>query len=122
MVALGDTLPLGADVMEAVKQVRRCSHGRRPHAACHRSLRSVCAVLSAPVQRRIQAVQGLPKLGKAHSRMAGQEGARRRRHQVPDGDLARTVDEAAAVAKRTASVAIRRRPQRCCKTEAGGSC
>ena len=100
MVALGDTWPLGPDVMEAVQ--------REPggvlaivgsHDARHRALYPL-RPLARPSDARPppEPIQGLPKLGKgAQPEWLGKKVLAAAGIRVPDGELARTADEAIAV-------------------------
>ena len=125
MVALGDTWPLGADVNEAVKQspaVFSRSSDRMLRAIAlytkyGRSLaRTRVAGLDAPFA-------GLPRLHQgAQPEWLGKKVLAAVGVRVPDGDLARTPDEAAALAKRIGyPVALKAQAASLShKTEAGG--
>jgi acyl-CoA synthetase (NDP forming) len=125
LVVLGDTSPLGPDVMEALKQgsavFSRSSdrmmraialytrYGRllaRPHAATK----------PAPIT-------GLPKIGKGtQPEWLGKKIFSAAGIGVPDGDLARNADEAVAVAKRIGYPVVLKAQASALshKTEAGG--
>jgi acetate---CoA ligase (ADP-forming) len=125
MVALGDTLPLGADVMEAVKQSpavfsRSSDRMLRAIALYVRYGRMLARARPAP---KPEPFKGLPRLGKgAQPEWLGKKVLAAAGIRVPDGDLARTADEAAAVAKRVGyPVAIKAQAAALShKTEAGG--
>ena len=92
MVALGDTWQLGPDVMEAVKQSPAVFRARR--TACCAPSRFTPAMdecWRAPRAAAARADHGDAQVRQGRAaRMAGQENARRRRHRVPAGELART--------------------------------
>ena len=125
MVALGDTWPLGPDVMEAVRQSpavfsRSSDRMMRAIALYTRYGR----LLARPrVDTAHAPVRGLPKLGRgAQPEWLGKKVLSAAGIRVPDGDLARTADGALAVAKRIGyPVALKAQaaalPH---KTEAGG--
>ncbi|HEY3792784.1 MAG TPA: acetate--CoA ligase family protein, partial [Bradyrhizobium sp.] len=103
LVALGDTWQLGADVNEAVKEspaVYSRSSDRMLRAIAlytkyGRSLARTRAT-GAPAS-----FAGLPNLGKgAQPEWLGKKLLAAAGIRVPDGDLARTTDEAAAIARR----------------------
>jgi acetate---CoA ligase (ADP-forming) len=125
MVALGDTWQLGADVNEAVQQspaVYSRSSDRMLRAIAlytkyGRSLaRTGVAGTAAPIS-------GLPNLGKgAQPEWLGKKVLAAAGIRVPDGDLARTPDEAAAVARRIGYPVVLKAQAASLshKTEAGG--
>ncbi len=125
MVALGDTLPLGPDVLEAVKQ-SPAVFGR----SSDRMLRAIALytrygrLLARPHAGRVpEPIAGLPKLGKgAQPEWLGKRVLAAAGIRVPAGDLARTVDEAAAVAKRIGYPVVLKAQAAALshKTEAGG--
>jgi acyl-CoA synthetase (NDP forming) len=125
LVVLGDTWQLGADVMEAVKQSPAVFS-----RSSDRMLRAIALYLrygkllarpraSAPAEP----IKGVPKLGKgAQPEWLGKKVLAASGIRVPDGDLARTVDEAAAVAKRIGYPVVLKAQAAALahKTEAGG--
>jgi acyl-CoA synthetase (NDP forming) len=125
MVALGDTWQLGPEVIAAVKEssaVYSRSSDRMMRAIAlytkyGRSLaRARVAGTPAPFP-------GLPKLGKgAQAEWLGKKVLAAAGVRVPDGDLARTADEAAAVAKRIGYPVVLKAQAAALshKTEAGG--
>jgi acyl-CoA synthetase (NDP forming) len=125
MVALGDTWPLGADVHEAVKESpalfsRSSDRMLRAIALYTKYGRSLARTrvtgTAAPLPR-------LPKLGKgSQPEWLGKKVLAAAGIRVPDGDLARSPDEAAAVAKRIGyPVALKAQAASLShKTEAGG--
>ena len=125
MVALGDTWQLGPDVMEAVKEspaVFSRSSDRMMRAIAlytkyGRSLaRKRAAVPAEPIK-------GLPKLGNGtQPEWLGKKVLAAAGIRVPDGDLARNADEAAAVAKRIGYPVVLKAQAAALshKTEAGG--
>ena len=125
MVALGDTWPLGADVMEAVKQ-SPAVFGR----SSDRMMRAVATYLRygrllarARTAAKPEPIKNLPKLGKgAQPEWLGKKVLAAAGIKVPDGDLARTVDDAAAVAKRIGYPVVLKAQAAALshKTEAGG--
>jgi len=125
MVALGDTWTLGPDVMEAVKQspaVFSRSSDRMLRAIAHYTRYG--RLLARPrTGTAPQPIRGLPKLGKgAQPEWLGKKVLAAAGVRVPDGDLARTVDEAAAVAKRIGYPVVLKAQAAALshKTEAGG--
>ena len=125
LVALGDTWKLGADVDEAAKEspaIYSRSSDRMLRAIAlytkyGRSLARERAV-SAPMP-----IAGLPKLGKGvQPEWLGKKVLAAAGIRVPNGDLARTPDEAAAVARRIGyPVALKAQAAALShKTEAGG--
>jgi acyl-CoA synthetase (NDP forming) len=125
MVALGDTWPLGPDVMEAVKQ-SPAVFGR----SSDRMLRAIALYtrygrMLARSRAALPAdpIKGLPKLGNgAQPEWLGKKVLAAAGVKVPDGDLARTVDEAAAVAPRIGYPVVLKAQAGALshKTEAGG--
>ena len=125
MVALGDTWQLGPDVIEAVKEspaVFSRSSDRMMRAIAlytkyGRSLaRKRVAVPAEPIK-------GLPKLGNGtQPEWLGKKVLAAAGIRVPDGDLARNADEAAAVAKRIGYPVVLKAQAAALshKTEAGG--
>ena len=103
MVALGDTWQLGPDVMEAVKQ-GPAVFGR----SSDRMMRAVALytrygrlLARSRASQAPEPIKGLPKLGKGtQPEWLGKKVLAAAGIKAPDGDLARTVDEAAAVATR----------------------
>ncbi len=125
MVALGDTWQLGPDVMEAVRE--------SPAVFSRSSDRMMRAIALYTRYGRLLAhprastppepIKGLPKLGKgAQPEWLGKKVLASAGVCVPDGDLARTVDESIAVAKRIGyPVALKAQAAVLShKTEAGG--
>jgi acyl-CoA synthetase (NDP forming) len=124
MVALGDTWTLGPDVMEAVKQ-GPAVFGR----SSDRMMRAVALytrygrLLARSRIDKAEPIKELPKLGKGTQpewlgkKMLAAAGIR-----VPAGDLARTADEAATVAKRIGYPVVLKAQAAALshKTEAGG--
>jgi len=103
MVALGDTWPLGPDVMEAVRE--------SPAVFSRSSDRMMRAIALYTRYGRLLAhprasmlpepMKGLPKLGKgAQPEWLGKKVLAAAGVRVPKGELARTADEAITVAKR----------------------
>ncbi len=125
MVALGDTWQLGPDVNEAVKESpavysRSSDRMLRAIALYTRYGRSLARtrVTGTPAP-----IAGLPKLGKgAQPEWLGKKVLAAAGIRVPDGDLARTPDEAAAVAKRIGYPVVLKAQAAALshKTEAGG--
>ena len=124
MVALGDTWQLGPDVTEAVKQ------GPAVYSrSSDRMMRAIALytrygrMLAWPRPAAAEPIKGMPKLGKGTQpewlgkKVLGAAGIR-----VPAGDLARTVDEAAAVAKHIGYPVVLKAQAAALshKTEAGG--
>ena len=100
MVALGDTWALGPDIMQAVGKARRCSRAR-PTACCarSRSIRATAACSRGRAPRQSAPIQGLPKLGTgAQPEWLGKKVLAAAGIRVPDGELARSADEAVTVA------------------------
>jgi acyl-CoA synthetase (NDP forming) len=125
MVALGDTWPLGPDVMEAVKQ-SPAVFGR----SSDRMMRAIATYLRygrllarARTAAKPEPIKGLPKLGKgAQPEWLGKKVLAAAGIKVPAGELARTVDDAAAVAKRIGYPVVLKAQAAALshKTEAGG--
>jgi acyl-CoA synthetase (NDP forming) len=125
LVVLGDTWPLPPDVMEAVKQSPAVFS-----RSSDRMMRAIALYLrygqllarprdAAPPEP----IKGLPKLGKGtQPEWLGKKVLTTAGIRVPDGDLARTVDEAAAVAKRIGYPVVLKAQAAALshKTEAGG--
>ena len=125
MVALGDTWQLGPDVMEAVKESpavfsRSSDRMMRAIALYTRYGRSLARTRAAVPA---EPIKGLPKLGKgAQPEWLGKKVLAAAGIRVPDGDLARNADEAAAVAKRIGYPVVLKAQAAALshKTEAGG--
>ena len=125
MVALGDTWPLGPDVMEAVKQ-SPAVFGR----SSDRMMRAIATytrygklLARARSTAKPEPIKGLAKLGKgAQPEWLGKKVLAAAGIKVPDGDLARTVDDAAAVAKHIGYPVVLKAQAAALshKTEAGG--
>ncbi len=125
MVALGDTWQLGSDVNEALKE---------SPAVCSRSsdrmLRAIAlytkygrSLARTRVTGAPAPFTGLPKFGKgAQPEWLGKKVLAAAGICVPDGDLARTPDEAAAIAKRIGYPVVLKAQAAALlhKTEAGG--
>jgi acyl-CoA synthetase (NDP forming) len=125
MVALGDTWQLGPDVMEAVKKspaVFGRSSDRMMRAVAHYTRYG--RLLARPRASSLpEPFKGLPKLGKGtQPEWLGKKVLAAIGVRVPDGDLARTVDEATTVAERIGyPVALKAQAAALShKTEAGG--
>jgi len=125
MVALGDTWPLGPDVMEAVRESpavfsRSSDRMMRAIALYTRYGR----LLARPIATLPpEPIQGLPKLGKgAQPEWLGKKVLAAAGIRVPDGELARTADEAIMVAKRIGYPVVLKAQAAALshKTEAGG--
>lgn len=125
MVALGDTWKLGADVDEAVKQspaVYSRSSDRMLRAIAHyvRYGRLLARTRTTPTA---EALTGLPKLERgAQAEWRGKKVLAAAGIRLPDGALARTPDEAVAIAKRIGyPVAVKAQAAALSrKTDAGG--
>jgi acyl-CoA synthetase (NDP forming) len=125
MVALGDTWPLAPDVMEAVRQSpavfgRSSDRMMRAIATYTRYGRLLARTRSAA---KPEPIKGLPKLGKgAQPEWLGKKVLAAAGIKVPAGDLARTADDAAAVAKRIGYPVVLKAQAAALshKTEAGG--
>jgi acyl-CoA synthetase (NDP forming) len=124
LVALGDTWPLGADVMEAVKQ-SPAVFGR----SSDRMMRAVALytrygrMLARPRPAPPEPIKGLPRLGRGtQPEWLGKKVLAAAGIRVPAGDLARTVDDAAAVAQRIGYPVVLKAQAAALshKTEAGG--
>jgi acyl-CoA synthetase (NDP forming) len=125
MVALGDSWPLAPDVMEAVKQ-SPAVFGR----SSDRMMRAIATytrygrlLARARPAAKPEPIKGLPKLGKgAQPEWLGKKVLAAAGIKVPDGELARTVDNAAAVAKRIGYPVVLKAQAAALshKTEAGG--
>ena len=125
MVALGDSWPLGPDVMEAVKQ-SSAVFGR----SSDRMMRAIATYLRygrllarARTAAKPEPIKGLPKLGKgAQPEWLGKKVLAAAGIKVPDGELARTVDDAVAVAKHIGYPVVLKAQAAALshKTEAGG--
>jgi len=125
MVALGDTWQLGPDVMEAVKQgpaVFGRSSDRMLRAIALYTRYGRMLARSKPATMP-EPFKGLPKLGNgAQPEWLGKKVLAAAGVRVPDGDLARTIDEAVAVAKRIGYPVVLKAQAAALshKTEAGG--
>jgi acyl-CoA synthetase (NDP forming) len=125
MVALGDGWPLGPDVMEAVAQSpavfsRSSDRMLRAIALYTRYGRLLARAKSGA---KPEPIRNLPKLGRgAQPEWLGKKALAAAGVRVPDGDLAKTADEAVAVAKRIGyPVALKAQAAALShKTEAGG--
>jgi acyl-CoA synthetase (NDP forming) len=125
MVALGDTWPLGPDVMEAVRESpavfsRSSDRMMRAIALYTRYGRLLARPLATMPP---EPIQGLPKLGKgAQPEWLGKKVLAAAGIRVPDGELARTADEAIMVAKRIGYPVVLKAQAAALshKTEAGG--
>jgi len=125
MVALGDTWQLGADVAEAVQESpavysRSSDRMLRAIALYTRYGRSLARTRVAGTPPPLA---GLPRLGKgAQPEWLGKKILAAAGIRVPDGDLARTPDEAAAVAARIGYPVVLKAQAAALshKTEAGG--
>ncbi len=125
MVALGDTWQLGADVNEEVKESPAVFS-----RSSDRMLRAIALYTKygrSLARTRITATSssfaGLPKLGKgAQPEWLGKKLLAAAGIGVPDGELARTMDEAAAVARRIGYPVVLKAQAAALphKTEAGG--
>jgi acyl-CoA synthetase (NDP forming) len=124
LVALGDTWPLGADIMEAVKQ-SPAVFGR----SSDRMMRAVALytrygrMLARPRPAPPEPIKGLPRLGRGtQPEWLGKKVLAAAGIRVPAGDLARTVDDAAAVAQRIGYPVVLKAQAAALshKTEAGG--
>jgi acetate---CoA ligase (ADP-forming) len=125
MVALGDTWALGADVIEAVKQ-SPAVFGR----SSDRMMRAVALytrygrlLARSRADHKPGPIEGMPKLGKGpQPEWLGKKGLAAAGIRVPAGELARSPDEAAAVAKRIGYPVVLKAQAAALshKTEAGG--
>ena len=125
MVALGDTWPLGPDVMEAVQEspavFSRSSDRMMRAIALYTRYGRLLA--RPPRTAAPEPIKGLPKLGKgAQPEWLGKKVLAAAGIRVPDGELARTVDEAARSAKRIGYPVVLKAQAAALshKTEAGG--
>jgi acyl-CoA synthetase (NDP forming) len=123
MVALGDTWQLAPDIMQAV--------GESPAVFSRSSDRMLRAIahytrygrLLARASAAAEPVKNLPKLGKGpQPEWLGKQALKAAGIRVPEGELARTVDEATTIAKRLGyPVALKAQAAALShKTEAGG--
>jgi acyl-CoA synthetase (NDP forming) len=124
MVALGDTWPLPPDAMQAVSE--------SPAVFSRSSDRMLRAITLYTRYGRLLArsgigtrepIAGLPKLGKgAQTEWLGKKVLAAAGIRVPDGDLARTIDDAVAVASRVGYPVVLKAQSAALlhKTEAGG--
>ena len=125
MVALGDTWKLGSDVEEAIKEspaVFSRSSDRMLRAITHYT-RYGRLLARTPVAETAASLAELPQLSKgAQPEWLGKKVLAAANIRVPDGALARTPDEATAVAKRIGyPVALKAQAAALShKTEAGG--
>jgi acyl-CoA synthetase (NDP forming) len=125
MVALGDTWALGADVNEAVKE-SPAVYSR----SSDRMLRAIALytkygrlLARTRVTGTLTSIAGLPKFGKgAQPEWLSKKALAAAGIRVPDGDLARTLDEAVVVAKRIGYPVVLKAQATALlhKTEAGG--
>jgi acyl-CoA synthetase (NDP forming) len=125
MVALGDTWQLGPDVHEAAKESPALFS-----RSSDRMLRAIAlytkygrSLARTRVTGAAAPLPGLPKLGKgAQPEWLGKKVLAAAGIRVPDGDLARSPDEAAAVAKRIGYPVVLKAQAASLshKTEAGG--
>jgi acetate---CoA ligase (ADP-forming) len=125
MVGLFDTTPLGPDVMEAVKQgpavFSRSSD--RMLRAIGLYTRYGRLLARERASTKPEPVKGLPKLGKGtQPEWLGKKALAAAGIRVPDGELARTADEAATVARRIGYPVVLKAQAAALshKTEAGG--
>ena len=124
LVALGDTSPLGPDVIEAVKQgpavfSRSSDRMMRAIALYSRYGR----LLARPPAPKPELIKGLPKIGKGtQPEWLGKKILAAAGIRVPDGELARNADEAVAVAKSIGYPVVLKAQAAALahKTEAGG--
>jgi acetate---CoA ligase (ADP-forming) len=125
MVALGDTWKLGVDVDEAVKESRAVysrSSDRMLRAIAH-YIRYGRLLARTPANGTAASLAGLPKLGNgAQSEWLSKKVLAAAGIRVPDGKLARTPDEAVAVAKEIGYPVVLKAQAAVLshKTEAGG--
>src|SRR5690606_39050401 len=124
MVALGDTSPLGPDIMEAVRQgpavFARSSDRMMRAVALYTRYGRLLARAAAPAPRPIS---GLPDMAKGtQPEWPGKIALAAAGIRTPAGELARSADEAAAVARRIGfPVAMKAQAAALShKTEAGG--
>ena len=125
LVALGDTLPLGPDVMEAAKQgpavfSRSSDRMLRAIALYTRYGRLLARPRSTAKPEPIKA---MPKIGQGtQPEWLGKKVLAAAGIRVPSGDLARTADEAASIATRIGYPVVLKAQAAALshKTEAGG--
>jgi acyl-CoA synthetase (NDP forming) len=125
LVALGDSWDLGPDVAAAVKESpavysRSSDRMMRAIALYTKYGRSLARTRVAGTP---EPIKGLPKLGKgAQAEWLGKKVLAAAGVRVPDGDLARSTDDAAAVAKRIGYPVVLKAQAAVLshKTEAGG--
>jgi acyl-CoA synthetase (NDP forming) len=125
MVALGDTWPLAPDAIEAAKQSpavfsRSTDRMMRAVALYTRYGRLLAR---SRADAKSEPIKNAPKLGKgAQPEWIGKKLLSATGIRVPDGDLARTMDEAVAVAKRIGYPVVLKAQAAALshKTEAGG--
>jgi acyl-CoA synthetase (NDP forming) len=125
MVALGDTWQLSPEVMEAVKASpaifgRSSDRAMRAIALYTKYGRSLARQRAAA---NPQPFAGMPKIGKGtQPEWLGKKILKAAGIRVPDGDLAKSADEAAAVAKRIGYPVVLKAQAAALshKTEAGG--
>ena len=125
MVALGDTWPLPPEVMEAVKQ-SPAVFGR----SSDRMMRAVALytrygrlLARSRASHQPEPIKGLPKLGQGtQPEWLGKKVLAAAGIRVPAGDLARTADDAASIAKRIGYPVVLKAQAAALshKTEAGG--
>ena len=125
LVALGDTWQLGPDVMDAVKE-SPAVFGR----SSDRMMRAIALytrygrLLARPRNdAKPEPIKGLPRIGKGpQPEWLGKKMLRAAGISVPDGDLARTADEAITVARRIGYPVVLKAQAAALshKTEAGG--
>ncbi|MBX9824115.1 MAG: acetate--CoA ligase family protein [Xanthobacteraceae bacterium] len=125
LVALGDTSPLGPDVMEAAKQgpavFSRSSDRMMRAIALYTRYGRLLARQRSNAQP--EPIKGLPKIGKGtQPEWLGKKIFRAAGIGVPDGDLARSADEAVTVARRIGYPVVLKAQAAALshKTEAGG--
>jgi acyl-CoA synthetase (NDP forming) len=125
MVALGDTWQLAPDIMEAVKEcpaVFSRSSDRMLRAITHYT-RYGRLLARHHAETKSKPIKDLPKLGKGpQPEWLGKQALKAAGIRVPDGELARTLDDAIAVAARTGyPLALKAQAAALThKTEAGG--
>jgi acyl-CoA synthetase (NDP forming) len=125
MVALGDSWPLAADVMDAVKQspavFGRSSDRMMRAVALYTRYGRLLARARASVKP--EPIKALPKIGKGtQPEWLGKKVLAAAGIRVPAGDLARSADEAATIAKRIGYPVVLKAQAAALshKTEAGG--
>jgi acetate---CoA ligase (ADP-forming) len=125
MVALGDTSPLPPDIMQAASEspaVFSRSSDRMLRAIAHYTRYGRLLARSRATEPP-EAIKGLPRLGKGpQPEWLGKQALKAAGVRVPDGELARTVDEAIAVASRVGYPVVLKAQTAALthKTEAGG--